>query len=75
MNLVERRVGEGAEDEVGGRVDLLRAVLYHVRPQVSARATPEFTRGNRKSDIHEFTGKSTSKSIPTTSHKVNGFNS
>ena len=37
-------------------------------------ATPELTRGNRQSQLYEFAGELTSKSIPTTSHVVNGSN-
>jgi hypothetical protein len=34
--------------------------------------TPESTRGNRRSQFYDCTGELTQKSIPTTSHVVNG---
>ena len=48
-------------------------------PRVSSSAfpryaTPELTRGNRKRQFHELIGELTSKSIPTSSHVVNGSN-
>ena len=37
-------------------------------------STPELTRGNRKSQLHEFTGELPSTLILTTSHVVHGSN-
>ena len=41
---------------------------------LACRATPELTRGTRKSQFHAVTGELTSKSIPTTTQVVDGSN-